>query len=207
MTDPKQLDSAFQQLANTLAGFLSQNLPQDEVNSEIEKIKPYCKLLRFADSEHLCVAGDQVDNIFFVVSGLVRFYYLTDDGKFHNKSFSMENQFAGAMQPPNNKEKVRFNIQALEPCLTLAIPVKQLYALYTQSLLWANIGRVQGETLALRKQRREEQFLLDSAETRYQSFIQQYPTLVNRLPLYHIASYLGITDVALSRIRRRLNPG
>jgi hypothetical protein len=60
------------------------------------------------------------------------------------------------------------------------------------------------EALAVKKTSREAGFLLDSAEQRYKSFLEQEPELVRRLPLYHIASFLGITDVALSRIRRRI---
>jgi CRP-like cAMP-binding protein len=69
------------------------------------------------------------------------------------------------------------------------------------------------EGVAIRKERREGEFLLDSAEQRYQRLLTEQPELAERLPLYHLASYLGVTDVALSRIRRRLkqsgvlNPG
>ena len=52
--------------------------------------------------------------------------------------------------------------------------------------------------------RREATLLMDSAERRYQAFIAAEPELARRLPLHQIASYLGITTVALSRIRRRL---
>ena len=60
------------------------------------------------------------------------------------------------------------------------------------------------ESLALRKTHREATFLLDPAEQRYRQLLREEPALCERLPLYHVASYLGITDVALSRIRRRI---
>ena len=60
------------------------------------------------------------------------------------------------------------------------------------------------ERVAISKQLREGEFLLDSAETRYCRLLEENPRLVERLDQYHIASYLGITDVALSRIRRKI---
>jgi len=57
------------------------------------------------------------------------------------------------------------------------------------------------------KMSREQQFLQTTATERYQALLTSHPDWVRRIPLRHLASYLGITDVALSRIRRRLNPG
>ncbi|MCB1760418.1 MAG: Crp/Fnr family transcriptional regulator, partial [Gammaproteobacteria bacterium] len=136
--------------------------------------------------------------------GLVRFYYITEDGKEYNKSFSQENQFAGAIQYTFQPEPGRFYIQALEPTRALAISLQGLNRLYQHSLPWANLGRLQMEALAVKKTAREAGFLLDSAEQRYRSFLEEEPGLARRLPLYQIASFLGITDVALSRIRRRI---
>ena len=60
------------------------------------------------------------------------------------------------------------------------------------------------EQLAIKKERREADFLLMSATERYEKFLQEYAHIVDSIPNYHIASYLGITEVGLSRIRRQL---
>lgn len=54
------------------------------------------------------------------------------------------------------------------------------------------------------KEKRERELPMLSAEERYRQFLAQYKHLENRIPQYHIASYLGITPVTLSRIRRKL---
>lgn len=172
--------------------------------SEREKIKEFCTPRFFAKDQMLHRSGEVAKNVFFICSGLVRFYYISEDGKEYNKSFSQENQFAGAIQYTFQPEPSRFYIQALEPTQTLAISLQGLSKLYQQSLPWANLGRLHMEALAVKKTRREAGFLLDSAEQRYKSFLEQEPELARRLPLYHIASFLGITDVALSRIRTRM---
>ena len=68
-------------------------------------------------------------------------------------------------------------------------------------LRWERLGRLLTEQLYIKKEQREAEFLLDDAPTRYRNFQKQYPGLEDRLPQYHVASYLGITPVALSRIR------
>lgn len=171
------------------------------------QVLPLCTPRIFNQGAMLHRAGDRAQSVYFICSGLVRFYYISEDGKEHNKSFSRERQFAGAIQATVAPEPSRFHVQALEPTRTLAISLSGLQQLYEQSLPWANLGRLYMETLAVRKTNREAGFLLDSAETRYREFLQVEPELCQRLPLYHIASYLGITDVALSRIRRRIKAG
>lgn len=172
--------------------------------TERRMIQAYCTARSFARDAMLHRAGDIASHVFFISSGLVRFYYITEDGREFNKSFAREGEFAGAIQYSSRPEPGRFHIQALEPTRTLAISLQGLERLYRHSLAWANLGRLTMEGLAVRKTEREAEFLLDSAETRYRSFLSRDPGLAERLPLYHIASFLGITDVALSRIRKRL---
>lgn len=186
------------QLDEVLVGFGMTEL------SDREKAVAICTPRLFAKDEMLHRAGEIARRVFFICSGLVRFYYITEDGKEHNKSFSRENQFAGAIQQSSLPAPSRFYLQALEPTRALALSLEGLNTLFLQSLAWANLGRLYMESLAVRKTAREASFLLDSAEQRYRIFTQQEPHLVERLPLYHVASYLGITDVALSRIRRRI---
>lgn len=147
--------------------------------------------------------GQRDTGLFLILKGLVRFVYATPDGKEYNKSFAAENEFVGCLLSMLSAQACRFSIQALEDCQCLLLSNekrKQLYQTHTQ---WERVGRVLAEQLALKKEAREAEFLLDSAEIRYQRFISEHPDWAQRLPQYHIASYLGITDVALSRIRHR----
>ncbi|MCP4271690.1 MAG: Crp/Fnr family transcriptional regulator, partial [Gammaproteobacteria bacterium] len=75
--------------------------------------------------------------------------------------------------------------------------------LFDQHRCWEKLGRLLAEQLYIKKETREAEFLLDDAETRYLNFQTNYPGLEDRLTQYHVASYLGITPVMLSRIRRR----
>jgi CRP-like cAMP-binding protein len=70
---------------------------------------------------------------------------------------------------------------------------------------WNTIARKYVETLFIEKEKRERRLLSEDAATRYLSFQKDYPGLEDKIPQYQIASYLGITPVALSRIRKKLN--
>ncbi len=161
----------------------------------------------FEKGDYLITAGDMADNFYFIARGLVRFFYSTKDGKEFNKHFAMENGFAGSFQSLVLHEPCGYFIQALERTDTIVLPNQLLRELYERHACWERLGRRNAENLALTKEAREKELLLDSLEIRYRRFVNEFPGLVDRIPQYHIASYLGVTDVALSRIRRKINQG
>ena len=175
--------------------------------AEWEYLVPHLLERTFEKGEYLITAGDVADNFYFIVRGLVRFFYSTEDGKEFNKHFAMENGFAGSFQSLVLHEPCGFFIQALERTDTIVLPNQLLCELYERHSCWERLGRRNAENLALAKEAREKELLLDSLEIRYRRFLKEFPGLADRVAQYHIASYLGVTDVALSRIRRKINRG
>lgn len=155
-------------------------------------------------NDYLFHSGDISQHYFFMVSGLVRLFYTTHDGKEFNKSFLIENDIVGSLNSVLTGAPSRFAAQALEGSSMVVISHAILQQFYDRHACWERIGRRMAELLAVKKERREAAFLLDSAEQRYKQFLHDHPGLDKRIAQYHIASYLGITDVALSRIRRQL---
>lgn len=158
----------------------------------------------FEKNEYLVRAGDVVKNFYFINKGLVRFFYSTEDGKEFNKHFAMENGFAGSFHSLILHKPCSFFIQALEKTEIIVLPNHILNEFYDRHPSWERLGRKNAEQLALIKEAREKELLLDSLEIRYRRFLKQFPGLADRIPQYHIASYLGVTDVALSRIRKKI---
>lgn len=156
---------------------------------------------QYQKEQMLLYAGDNVSEIYFILRGLVRYFYLTDQGKEFNKAFAQENCFAGSIGGITSGLPSRYSIQALEDTEVLAIPVDLIRQGYDRHPSWERLGRRLAEGIALQKESREAAFLLDSAETRYRQFLREYPEISSRIAQYHIASYLGITEVSLSRIR------
>jgi len=158
----------------------------------------------FGADEMLIRAGEPVTEFYFIVKGLVRYFYLTQDGKEFNKLFALENDFVGSFSYKIPNEPCPFSAQALEQTETVALPVTLIEEAYDRHPAWERVGRLHAEKMAFTKELREKEFLLDPAEIRYRRFMKENPDLAQRIPQYHIASYLGITDVALSRIRNKL---
>ncbi len=175
--------------------------------SEWEYLAAHLMECEFEKNEYLVRAGDVAQNFYFVVQGLVRLFYSTEDGKEFNKAFAMENGFAGSFHSLILQAPCGFFIQAMESTNTVVLPNRVMRELYERHACWERLGRRNAENLALIKEAREKELLLDSLETRYRRFLKEYPGLADRIPQYHIASYLGVTNVALSRLRRRINLG
>ncbi len=195
---PKSLERLWQSAVQSQV-----SIPEDEW----EYFVPRLRECRFEKNEYLVRAGDVAKNFHFIIEGLVRFFYSTEDGKEFNKSFAMENGYAGSFHSLVLQAPCGFFIQALERTDTLVLPNQLLRELYERHSCWERLGRRNAENLVLVKEAREKELLLDSLETRYRRFLREYPGLADRIPQYHIASYLGVTNVALSRIRRKINLG
>jgi CRP-like cAMP-binding protein len=171
--------------------------------SEWEHFVQHLSERTFEKHDYLVRAGDVLNDFYFITKGLVRFFYCTEDGKEFNKHFAMENGFAGSFHSLILQAPCPFFIQTLEKTETIVLPNRLLPKFYDRHACWERLGRKMAEYLVFVKEAREKELLLDSLETRYQRFLKHFPDLVHRIPQYHIASFLGVTDVALSRIRKK----
>ena len=189
---------SLQQLKNVI--FQTVTLPAVEWEFFVSGLRDKC----FRKGSTLINVDEPVENFFFIVRGLARYYYETPSGKQVTKSFALENDFIGSLVAMKLKVPSRFSVEALEATETIVLPLTLLEEAYARHHAWEKLGRHYAEQLAIKKIIREGEFLLDSAEKRYLRFLKEHPALIERVPQYHIASYLGITDVSLSRIKKNL---
>ena len=152
----------------------------------------------------LLLPGDSVHELIFVSEGLLRFYYLDEEGVESNKAFIRENEFAGPLASASLGMPVIYGIQTLEPSILLTAPYADFVSLFDMDPVYDRIGRKFAELLLIRKELRMRNMLQKKAKERYLDFRSRYPDLLQRIPQYHIASFLGITEVSLSRLRRSL---
>lgn len=153
---------------------------------------------------HVLLPGSNVHELLFVCEGLLRFYYPAADGATSNKAFIAEDTFAGPLAASSLGFPVLYGVQALEPTTLLVASFAEFVALFEQHPAFDRLGRKLAESLLIHKEIRARSLLQQRARERYLDFIEHHPDLVQRIPQYHIASYLGITDVSLSRLRRAL---
>lgn len=155
-------------------------------------------------AQHLVLPGAPMQNVFFVARGLLRMYYLDADGRSWNKSFVQEGYFAGAFSSYLLGLPAPFGIEALEPTSVLAARWADVEALFDRHPALERLGRRFAEWLLVRKELRERALLELDATARYEEFLRDHADVAGRIPNYHVASYLGVTEVTLSRIRRKL---
>ena len=104
-----------------------------------------------------------------------------------------------------NRQPAMVNIQAVEQCNILQISKKNLYMLFDSITSFDKFFRILMQNAYCREQLRMIQNLSLPAQERCKNFISKYPQIANKVPLKHIASYLGVTPEFLSTIRANKN--
>ncbi|WP_252735979.1 Crp/Fnr family transcriptional regulator [Aestuariibacter sp. A3R04] len=164
-----------------------------------------CKTHTIAKNTYLYTAGEVPTSFAFVTKGLIRGFTLSDNGHEYNKNFFSEGQFPGSMTALLTSTPSRLAFETIEESQVVTIDFcgfrRLLFA--NKELMKFQIHYLEKNWL-LHKDAREIELVQDDATLRYQQFTKDFPALVDRLPLYHIASHLGITPTQLSRIRSKL---
>lgn len=161
------------------------------------------KYLEINKNDFFIQTGMIPDKIAFILSGLFRVFYITEDGNEKTLVFREEGKILSAFSAYVENQFSWYSIQALENSILSYISFNDYKEIIENYQCWQIIKSKYLETLFIEKEKRESELLSDDAYTRYKKFKLKYPNLENRVKQYHIASYLGITPVALSRIKNR----
>lgn len=148
--------------------------------------------------------GEGNNFIYLIRAGLLKAYYVTAEGKEYVKSFLMEGDVIGSLTALMSAGECSFTLICLEPSSLVRVPFGEMLAQAKSDLAVANQLILLLANLAAKKERREYEFLCLSAEDRYRILRDTTPELLERVTQNDIARYLGITPVALSRIRTRI---
>ncbi len=173
-------------------------------NNSWSEAKTLFKLLHFEKNSHIIEMEEIVKDLYFITSGMARYYYLSENGKEFNKTFQTVGNVLTSVSSLVEKKPSPFFIQALEPTTCLVITYDDLLQLVKKFPDWNQLYISLLEKVLIRKESREADFLLLNASQRYKKFLCEYSQVVDKIPNYHIASYLGITEVRLSNIRKNL---
>ncbi len=172
---------------------------------DIAESRPFWKTRKIAKGDFFNMQSMVCTDLGFVVKGIFRIYYAdpkTDTEK--NLFFFSESQFVVSFRSFISQNPCWYYIEALEDAEVIFISYKDLNALYERNRNWGKFGRLLAETFFAYAQARTEEFMFFSHEQRFIRLLEEHPNIVNRIPAYHISSYLGITNPSLSRIRSRL---
>lgn len=158
----------------------------------------------FKKGEFILNFGQKCSHTFFIEKGLVRQFYLDDNGKEHIICFYSEGDFMYNVESVQFKMPSSYFVQALEDCNVLLITDEALDKLIEKYPRFLSLHKDLLYSHILTQQKRITQLLSSNAEDRYLCFVKDYPTMLLRVPQLMIASYLGITPESLSRVRKNL---
>ncbi|TWI80191.1 CRP-like cAMP-binding protein [Lacibacter cauensis] len=166
----------------------------------MDAIADICKLLHVAKHTDLQPIGHTCKTIYFLNKGIARIYYYKD-GIDITESFAFENDILVRVESLFTGRPSRKAIQVLEDAELVAIDANQLFQLYDRYPEIERLFRKIFEAAHVETVNRIEALQFHTAEERYKALLNEEPNIIQRVPLKYIASYLGITQVSLSRIR------
>jgi len=177
-------------------------LPLSINHSDMKRVAAYFQTIEIKKNDYFLEQGQICRRVGFVESGLMMYYKVDEGGNQMVCDFAQENNWVTQYESFKNQTASPLSIKSLESSTLKVLSFDQMetlneefpsFKIYTRSIVEEEFFKSISRTENL-------QFL--SAEQRYEQMRSENPTLVNRVPQYYIANYLGIAPQSLSRIRK-----
>ena len=165
-----------------------------------DQLQELTNTVEIPKGESILRIGERCNDLYFINKGLVRGYYYYD-GKEVTHWFAREGEFASCFFSFISQVASVENMEALEPCELICRPYTILQKFYIDFPETERLGRLLTEAYYVKLENRLLTLKFTDAKTRYDNLLATNPALLQRAPLGHVASYLGITQETLSRVR------
>tara|TARA_R110002124_G_C8850259_1_gene506258 strand:+ start:123 stop:695 length:573 start_codon:yes stop_codon:yes gene_type:complete len=175
-------------------------LNQEKISLILEKATE----LELRKDDYFLEAGKISRQFGFLIKGIVRVYYYDDKGDEITKYFIEENNIVVNLESFDNKIPSFSYVQAITDCELIIFSIQDWQEMLKTIVGWENIVHNIISKALLQKIERISPLISEDATTRYLNFLTKYPNLSNRIPLSYLASYLGVTQSSLSRIRKNI---
>jgi len=170
-------------------------------DEDFNKVIRLVSFKEFPKKHILWREGDYVNEAYFVLKGCFRYYSTNQDGYERNTLFAIENWWIGDFISLLHDKPTQQSVQALEDSQVLFFIKSDFKHLMENNKSFREFTSLKRDMAYEATMQRLTQ-INESAEVRYENLMKKYPKALNRIPLYHIASYLGITPESLSRLRK-----
>ncbi|MEO0895096.1 MAG: Crp/Fnr family transcriptional regulator [Bacteroidota bacterium] len=171
-------------------------------NEEWEEILPCLERKEYPANHTLLREGQICEKLYFLEEGLIRFYTLRD-GNDISKFFTLPFYCFTSQKSLSKQIPSREHIETLEPSILWEMDEKNAFGLLRLKN-WNTFVRMLIQEVQDGTEEILEELQIETAESRYIRMLEEEPALIRRVPLKHLASYLGIAPQSLSRIRRKL---
>ena len=190
------------------------NIIKMDIEQILDKIYPLSESSKLILKNHIVelsfpknkilISADKIEKEFyFIKKGVARTFVYTD-GDQTTFSFGKEGDTIISMKSYIANQKGYENVELLEDCLVYKLNTQDIRKLYSENIEIANWGIKFAENELLKAEDRLLTRQFGTATNRYEILLKNYPNLLQRVQLGYIASYLGITQVSLSRIRANI---
>ena len=173
-------------------------------NEDWEYIKPKVALIDCAKNNVLTAQGVVEDKVYFILDGILRLYYEREHRDV-TLNFGFPNSFISSYSSFLTSKPSEFKLQASTKAKLISVKKEDLEKIYTETICGNALGRLFSEQQFLYHSQRETDFMTLSPTERYLNLFKNQPLLIKEIPLKYLASYIGVTPQALSRIRAKIS--
>ncbi len=171
---------------------------------QLDLISKKSAVLELRKGDFFSEAGKIAQQVGFILEGITRVCYFNNKGEEITKYFIDESNIVFDIESFDNKIASTAYVEAITDCKILVFSKNDWQELLNTIVGWDTIIHKIISKALLQKVERRSPLVSDDATTRYLKFMEIFPNVINRIPLSYIASYLGITQSSLSRIRKNI---
>ena len=175
-----------------------------ELEPHWSEIKNIFKIKKIPAKTTLLECGDVSKYQYIVLNGCLRLFIIKEDGSEVTVQFFFENQTVASMESAFTGKPGRMYLESIEDSEVVLVSLKDWKELFERYHQFDNVLIRFLQKRLLYYADLYTSFILKTPEQRYEKLVNENPEIIERVPHYYIASYLGITPVSLSRIRSRL---
>lgn len=193
----------------TLQKFITEKVGLDEEDWQL--LEPHLQQRILKKGQSIRFENEIWNEAMFIDEGIIRSYIINDEGKeftrqfyFNSPESSVANLFVLDLTSLTLQTPSIRGFEVLEESILTVVPGNVLYHLYETNKNWERLGRKMAELAYIDMERFYHEILTLTPSERYRRLQKNMQTLLSRVSQYHIATYLGITPISLSRIRKKL---
>ena len=172
-------------------------------DEEAQGIAESMQTKTFQKGTYILREGQRSTNTYFVLEGCIREYIL-NDGEEKTTNFYTEEQWAIALNNFNPQDAATHNWVCAEDTIVVEGNEEQALEIFQRFPRFETISRIIMQQAFAEQKEALTSYYTDSPEERYLKILNHRPSLLERIPQYHLASYIGVKPESLSRIRKRL---
>lgn len=173
--------------------------------NEIEYFLSFGKDVQLKKGDYYISEGEIANKFAFVRSGLLRSFYYSSNSEEVTYCFSFPENLIAGYSSLITQEKTKENIQALVDCELIEFPKRILDELVAEKKNWLLFAKQIAEKKYLLVEKRIFILQKENAITAYQELLDEHSDYLQKIPLGYLASYLGISQRHLSRIRKQIS--